>query len=136
MDNRKMLVEKEITINAYDIDAVGIVSNIVYVRWFEDLRFAFLDKYYPYQEMMQSKITPILLKTEVEYKKALTLFDKPVGRCWLERIGKTKWEMGLEIVTGDTVHCIGKQSGCFYDLNRNRPTKVPERFLEVYEKSY
>ena len=35
---RQLIAEKEITINAYDIDARGIVSNIVYIRWFEDLR--------------------------------------------------------------------------------------------------
>ncbi len=34
--------EKEIEVNGYDIDAMGVVSNIVYIRWFEILRTAFI----------------------------------------------------------------------------------------------
>jgi acyl-CoA thioester hydrolase len=44
---KPMLVELEIKIKAYDIDVMGIVSNIVYVRWFEDLRTLFLIHFYP-----------------------------------------------------------------------------------------
>ena len=32
-----LVAEREIEVNNYDIDAMGIVSNIVYIRWFEDL---------------------------------------------------------------------------------------------------
>jgi len=42
---RPMLIQKPLKINGYDIDVMGIVSNIVYIRWFEDLRFEFLDRY-------------------------------------------------------------------------------------------
>lgn len=132
MDNRKMLVEKEIKINIYDIDAMGIVSNIVYIRWFEDLRFAFLDIYYPYSEMMKSNISPILMKTESQYKTALTIYDKPIGRCWMVNLGKSRWEMELEIISGETIHCIGKQSGCFYDLAKKKPTLIPQRLIDQY----
>jgi len=31
------IVERAIEIKTYDIDFAGIVSNIVYVRWLEDL---------------------------------------------------------------------------------------------------
>jgi acyl-CoA thioester hydrolase len=94
MQERPMLVEKEIRIGGYDIDAMGIVSNIVYVRWFEDLRMAILDKYYPYTQMMALSVSPILLKTEIEYKAALTIYDRPTGRCWMNRMSKSRWEMG------------------------------------------
>lgn len=33
MTERKLVAEAEIEVNGYDIDAMGIVSNIVYVRW-------------------------------------------------------------------------------------------------------
>jgi acyl-CoA thioester hydrolase len=134
MPDRPMLIEKEIRINAYDIDVMGIVSNIVYIRWFEDLRLVFLDQYYPYTEMMQSQISPILLKTEVEYKASLTMFDKPVGRCWLVEMGKSKWEMAFEISAGPKIYCTGKQTGCFYHLGRRKPIRVPENLLQQYNR--
>ncbi len=133
MQERPMLVEKEIRIGGYDIDAMGIVSNIVYVRWFEDLRMAILDKYYPYTQMLALNVSPILLKTEIEYKAALTIYNRPTGRCWMNRMSKSRWEMGLEIVSGQKIHCTGTQSGCFYHLERRRATQVPERLLVQYQ---
>lgn len=38
-----LVVEKEIEVNGYDIDVMGVVSNIVYIRWFEDLRIVFIN---------------------------------------------------------------------------------------------
>ena len=102
-----LLAEKDIQINAYDIDAMGIVSNIVYVRWFEDLRMVFLNEHYPLADMMAIKISPILMHTEIDYKVPLTIFDQPIGRCWMVKSGQSSWEMEFEIAT-DKVHCTGK----------------------------
>ena len=41
----KLIVDTEIEVNGYDIDAMGIVSNIVFIRWFEDLRTIFINQY-------------------------------------------------------------------------------------------
>jgi acyl-CoA thioester hydrolase len=35
--------EQPLPIRTYDIDFAGIVSNIVFIRWLEDLRLALLD---------------------------------------------------------------------------------------------
>jgi acyl-CoA thioester hydrolase len=41
------IVERALPIRTYDIDFAGIVSNIVYVRWLEDLRLAMMEEAYP-----------------------------------------------------------------------------------------
>src|SRR5690606_20457772 len=112
---------------------MGIVSNIVYVRWFEDLRMAFLNEHYSLAEMMAVQISPILMKTEIEYKAPLTIFDKPVGRCWMVKIGQSSWEMELEITTEKHIHCIGKQSGCFFNLEKKRIAKIPDPLKKLFE---
>lgn len=122
-----MLIEKKLSVQAYDIDAMGIVSNIVYVRWFEDLRMEFLNATYPLREMMKSDISPILMHTEVDYLLPLTIFDRPIGRCRLEKMGNSSWEMAFEIIVGDTVHCKGKQRGCFFDLKKKKVARIPEQ---------
>jgi len=131
---RPMLIENDIYIKAYEIDSMGIVSNIVYIKWFEDLRHLFLAKYYPYKEMMKEMKSPMLMKTEVEYKKPLTIMDSPVGKLWIGKFGRTKWEMNFEISVGDVIHCTGKQTGCFYDIANNTPTSFPDWFLKIYDK--
>ena len=134
MTNRPMMVEEPILIKAYEIDSMGIVSNIVYIKWFEDLRHTFLNKYYPYKEMMKSGISPILVKTEAQYKSPLRITDSPVGRSWVSKLGTVKWEIMIEICTGDTVHCTGRQMGCFFDIEKNAPTTTPKVLMGAYMK--
>lgn len=133
---RTLLVEQPILINAYDIDAMGIVSNIVYVRWFEDLRMVFLNEHHPLAEMMAVQISPILMKTEIEYKVPLTIFDKPVGRCWMVKFGQSSWEMEFEIATDKHIHCVGKQSGCFYNLEKKKVAKIPEPLKKLFKAGH
>ena len=132
MMDRKILVEERIRIKAYEIDAMGVVSNIHYVKWFEDLRHRMLDVHYPYDEMMKVGISPVLMKTEVEYKHPLTIQDHPVGMIWATKMDKMKWELRFEIMSDGRLCCKGVQKGCFWDLNRGRPTLVPERLRQAF----
>lgn len=135
MTDKPMYVENTIHIKAYEIDAMGIVSNIVYIKWFEDLRHLLLDKYYPYQDMMKEKKSPILMKTEVEYKRSLTIMDTAYGRAWFSNVGHTKWEITLEIWVKDTLYCRGKQTGGFYSMEKDRPVAFPGWFLGIYNQN-
>ncbi len=130
---RKLGIEREIRINGYDIDVMGIVSNIVYVRYFEDLRMDFLDKYYPYSEMIETGISPILMHTEVDYKIPLTIHDQPTGRSWVTKLEKMRWEFQFEIVCGDSIHAVGIQRGAFYDMNKGRPAFIPPKLVKIWD---
>lgn len=94
-----LVAEKEIEVNGYDIDAMGVVSNIVYIRWFEDLRTVFINQHMNYSTMINQGISPILMKTEAEYKVPVTIHDKPVGRIYLVKASKMKWIFKFEIVS-------------------------------------
>ena len=98
MNERKLVAESEIEVNGYDIDAMGIVSNIVYIRWFEDLRTLFINQHMNYSEMMKQSISPILMHTEADYKIPVTIHDCPVGRCWLTKISRMKWVFELSLI--------------------------------------
>jgi acyl-CoA thioester hydrolase len=131
---RPMCVEIDIRIKAYEIDAMGIVSNIIYVKWVEDLRHLVLEKYYPYTDMMREKKSPILIKTEIEYKKPFTILDVPKGKLWFSKLDKMRWEINFEFGLNDVVHCKGKQFGCFFDLDKNKITSMPEWFVDIFRK--
>ncbi|HFJ3436675.1 TPA: acyl-CoA thioesterase [Staphylococcus aureus] len=126
-----LVAEKEIEVNGYDIDAMGVVSNIVYIRWFEDLRTAFINQHMNYSTMINQGISPILMKTEAEYKVPVTIHDKPVGRIYLVKASKMKWVFQFEIVFAHCVHCIGTQTGGFYRLSDKKITSVPQVFQDI-----
>ncbi|WP_324253730.1 acyl-CoA thioesterase [Staphylococcus kloosii] len=131
MTERILVAERELEVNGYDIDAMGIVSNIVYVRWFEDLRTDFINQHMSYSEMMKSNISPILMKTEAEYQMPITIHDNPVGRCYLVKASRLRWEFEFEIASEHKMHCIGKQSGTFYNLQKQAVERVPEVFQNL-----
>jgi acyl-CoA thioester hydrolase len=129
---RKMEVLRAIQIKGYEIDVMGIVSNINYIKYFEDIRTDFLEKYYPFAEMMAIGISPILMHTEIDYKIPLTIYDKPTGICWVTKLEKMRWEFTFEIINDGKIHATGIQRGAFFDLNQKRPTFIPQNLLDMW----
>src|SRR5262249_53677550 len=95
---RRFLVELPLKVQGYDVDVVGIVSNIVYVRWLEDLRQAFCDAHAPTDAMMAQGFLPALGSTHVEYKRAIRFGDAVTGRIWFDGFRGQRWGFAFEIV--------------------------------------
>ena len=133
MTQKPLLIEMPIKINFYDIDAMGIVSNIVYVRWLEDLRTKFLDVYFPLPDLLKEGITPILRETHVDYKRPLTIFDQPKGQLWISELHRGRWVIEQEIYCGDKLHCKALQRGYFVNLQTKRPVPVPEKLQKDFD---
>lgn len=128
---RPLLLTQDISVRSYDIDVLGIVSNIVYIRWFEDLRTYFLDVYYPYQELLKQNTSPILKETHIDYKYPITIQDQVKGQVWLSDVSKSKWECSFELFDNTRIFAIGQQVGYFIDVQRKRPVRVPEKFEQL-----
>ncbi len=115
------------TVRTYDIDFVGIVSNIVYIRWLEDLRLQMLAEFFPLDTAMQSLgIAPVLLRTEIDYKRAIRLFDAVQGRMWLAEAGRARQTLQAEFTVDGRVHAAARQTTCFIDLASGRPVPTPD----------
>ena len=114
-------------IRTYDIDFAGIVSNLVYVRWLEDLRLELLTRAYPLDRLVADGLGPVLLETHITYRDALTIHDKPEGRMSIERMGRVRWTVAAEFVTPDSgrVHATARQTGLFIRLDTRRPVPIP-----------
>ena len=128
---RSCEVELTFTARTYDIDYAGIVSNIVYIRWLEDLRLAMLEHYLPLEDELAAGVTPILLSTHIEYRRALRLFDRPVGRMWLSEVGKVRWKLNAEIVLDGTVSATAEQYCAHVSLSTLQPQRAPRKLREL-----
>jgi acyl-CoA thioester hydrolase len=103
-------------VRTYDIDFAGIVSNLVYVRWLEDLRLELLARAYPLDRLVADGLGPVLLETHLVYRDALTIHDRPEGRMSVEGMGRVRWTVAAEFVTPGTtgrVHATARQTGLF-----------------------
>ncbi len=128
---RPLEVTIPIIVRSYDIDFAGIVSNIVYVRWMEDLRMKFLEVHLPLDAQMAAGFAPALMKTEIHYRRQTRLFQPVVGKSWLKDLTRTTWTLGGEFTVHGEVVAFAEQSGALIRLDSGKPVRVP---LELREK--
>jgi acyl-CoA thioester hydrolase len=119
------IIERTLPIRTYDIDFAGIVSNIVYIRWLEDLRLAMMEEAYPIARALAEDVAPILLETKIAYERPVTIHDALKGRMWVTEMGRVKWHLAAEFVVGDVVHARAAQVGLFIRLSTRRPIAPP-----------
>jgi acyl-CoA thioester hydrolase len=126
------IIERDLPIRTYDIDFAGIVSNIVYIRWLEDLRLAMMEEAYPIARALAEDAAPILLETKIAYERPVTIHDALKGRMWATEMGRVKWHLAAEFVVGDTVHARAEQVGLFIRLSTRRPIAPPAPLRERF----
>jgi acyl-CoA thioester hydrolase len=81
--SRPLLTEIDFPVCTYDIDFANHVSNIVYIRWLEDLRLEMMNKFFPLSDLISRGQAPVLRSTSIEYKQPITLLDKVRGCMWM-----------------------------------------------------
>ncbi|BAZ28836.1 hypothetical protein NIES4074_12710 [Cylindrospermum sp. NIES-4074] len=129
---RPLEVELVIPVRTYDIDFAGIVSNIVYIRWLEDLRLKFLDEHLQLDKQIEQGCVPVLAATEIQYKRPIKLVDKVIGRLWASGLGRLKWTVEAEILSNNEVAALATQKGAFVSLENGRPVPIAAELHNKY----
>jgi len=127
-------VRKDIHVKPYDVDVLGHVSNIVYIRWLEDLRLTMLDTYLPLRGLMEKNVSPVLVRTEIDYIKPVELFDPLVGTCHITEVKGIRLHVAEEFSVNGEIRARAKQTGIFFDLAGQRPVRPPEEFMKKYRE--
>src|ERR1700760_1056848 len=96
--------EQPLPIRTYDIDFAGIVSNIVFIRWLEDLRLGPMDQAYPLVPARPADIAPLLLSTRISYRQPVTIADPLIGRMRVAKLSRVRWRLAAEFLVDDAVH--------------------------------
>ena len=125
----------------YDLDWMGIVSNISYVRWTEDIRTRLLDMSpYPMSRLMAERLSPALLRTTIDYKQPYDGERGGLIRATVkagERTGRSRWDLVYQFYHAETDQqlVVATQAGCFVALPEVKPTRIPPEmrdFLTEY----
>ena len=132
---RPLELVRPIRVQGYDIDFAGVVSNIVYVRWLEDMRMAMLDEYCPLPGLLAEGLSPILAHTQVDYRRPIGLMDKMTCHMWMTRVGRVKWSLAAEFVVNGEIMAAAQQSGGFVRLSGGRPVPIPEALASAWQEA-
>jgi acyl-CoA thioester hydrolase len=126
--------EQKLRVQTYDIDFAGIVSNIVFVRWLEDLRLALMDRAYPLTRALAEDVAPILVSTRITYRRPVTIADELVGRIRVASLGRVRWRLAAEFIVGTEICAEAEQEGLFMRLSTRRPIAIPEPIRHYYRE--
>ncbi len=124
-------IETDIRVATYDIDFAGHVSNISYLRWLEDMRRTMFDKYSPFSEFIARGMTPVLVSTEIKYKRPVRLFDEPRGFMCISDLTKTSLIVEAEIFVQNTLVTSARHVGVFVDIATMKPVRLPPSFVDA-----
>lgn len=122
----------EFVVKSYDVDFAGVVSNIVYLRWLEDLRLELLERTISIKELNDQGLNPTLVRTEIDYRAPLRLSDKVTGRMSIVRVGNASFTMHAELHKADgTLAAESTQVVCLVSARTGRPVSLPQTFREM-----
>jgi acyl-CoA thioester hydrolase len=132
LERMNEVYEQPIAVRTYDIDFAGIVSNIVFVRWLEDLRLGLLEAAYPLAQALAEDVAPVLLSTRIEYRRPIVIGDAVMGRMRVLELARVRWRVAAEFAVGAAVHAEAEQHGFFMRLSTRRPIPIPPRIRARY----
>jgi acyl-CoA thioester hydrolase len=107
-----------------DVDGMGHVNNIVYVRWIQEVAQAHWAAVAPAEA--QAAMTWVVLRHEVDYLRAARPGDEVRARTWIGQAQAIRYERHTEIIRADgTVLARGRTLWCPVDIHTGRPKRVP-----------
>lgn len=133
-ENLPLHVSLDISPKTYDIDFGGVVSNIVYVRWLEDLRLDLMAKYFPMQDQLLVGTGPVIASTKIDYLRPVRMFDQITAHLWVKEIGRRRVIMEAEFLVSGEITTRASQTGVFVSLETFKSIDLPSEFVEKFQK--
>ncbi len=119
-----------------DIDALGHVSNISYVRWIQDVAVAHSASVgCDYAAFQRLGAIFVVRRHEVDYLRPLLRGDRVVARTWIASAMAAKCHRMTELLrAGDTHTLVAKADTTwgFVDVTTGRPTRIPDSLRAAF----
>lgn len=120
----------------YDLDWMGVVSNISYVRWMEDIRTRLLNiSPWPMSRLIDAKLSPAMFTTHIDYHNPYYgrdggLIDVHISAG--EKMGRSRWQLVYDFYRAANGSHLAhaSQIGCFVELPALRPARIPADMVD------
>ena len=91
-------IRAEVQVMFFDTDCGGVVSNIAYLRFIEVARTLLAEELgLPLAEMAKTQRYPVVVRTEIDYRRAAKLGDRLVIEGWLDELQRARFWCGFRI---------------------------------------
>jgi acyl-CoA thioester hydrolase len=124
MSESPEVFELAIAVAPADIDQLGHVNNVTYVRWVQDAAVAHWTSAAPAAD--QAQLFWVVVRHEVDYKRPAVLGDRVVARTWVGTASRIRFERHTEIVRASDRTLLAKALTiwCPMDAQTGKPAAV------------
>ena len=118
-----------------EIDELGHVNNVHYLRWVQDAAVAHWKALAPEED--QARLLWVVLRHEIDYRHAAKLGDEIVARTWVGGSTRISFERLTEIrrASDGQVLARARTLWCPIDAKTRRPVQVSSRVREIFSAS-
>ena len=113
----------------FDTDCAAVVHNLAYLRIIETARTMLAEQLgFDMPTMAVKGVYPVLLRTEVDYRRPAKLSDHLLVRGRLESIERVRFWMEFEVLNQDAsvVFVTCRQSLALVQMPDAKPQRLPE----------
>jgi acyl-CoA thioester hydrolase len=116
--------ELQIAVAPADIDELGHVNNVTYLRWVQDAAVAHWRATAPAAD--QAKLFWLVVRHEIDYKQPAYLGDGIVARTWVGAASRIKFERHTEVLRAADRRLLARARTlwCPIDAGTGKPAAV------------
>lgn len=130
-------IRTELQVMFFDTDCGGVVSNIAYLRFIEVARTLLAEELgLSLAEMTQTQKYPVVVRTEIDYRRGAKLGDRLVVEGWLDQLERARFWCAFRITRpkDETVIAECRQLLALIELPAAKLLRLPEEWKK-YEPS-
>jgi len=124
-------IRTEVQVMFFDTDCGGVVSNIAYLRFIEIARTHLVEELgLALREMAEKQTYPVVVRTQIDYRRAAKLGDRLVIEGWLDNVERARFWCAFRIIRpGDkTLIAECRQMLALIEMPTGKLLRLPEHW--------
>jgi YbgC/YbaW family acyl-CoA thioester hydrolase len=129
-------IRTQVQVMFFDTDCGGVVSNISYLRFIEIARTLLAEELgLALTELAENQQYPVVVRTEIDYRRAAKLGDQLVIEGWLDRVERVRFWCAFQITRPADNMLIAqcRQMLALIEMPEGKLLRLPEHW-ETYRK--
>jgi YbgC/YbaW family acyl-CoA thioester hydrolase len=124
-------IRTQVQVMFFDTDCGGVVSNIAYLRFIEIARTLLAEELgLALTDMAENQRYPVVVRTEIDYRRPAKLGDQLVIEGWLDRVERVRFWCGFRITRPADKMVIAKcqQMLALIEMPEGKLLRLPEHW--------
>ena len=130
-------IRTDVQVMFFDTDCAAVVHNIAYLRFIEIARTLLAEQLgLGLAQMAENQKYPVVVRTEIDYRRAAKLGDRLVVEGWLDRLERVRFWCAFRIVrpADETLIAECRQMLAIIQMPEATLLRVPEEW-DQYRKT-